>query len=348
MPKQNSTISPSIREIRAIGDDGEGIIEGYAAVWGVVDGYNSRFQRGAFKKTLENRMDKIRVLWNHNSEQPVGKLLDIKEDDHGLFVRAKLILTVNKAKETFDLIRGGAVDSLSFGFRTIKDKYENGVQVITEVRLAEISPVVFEASASSVITEARAENFDATAYQNEIAGRGYKLCQALDQTFEEIWWFKSSDKISLLQAAIDDFNNAYMQWAQELLDFQSTDSRSLPMLTNNALTAAFRAYCDKENITLEQLSQQTTFTLDELRALRSGKNITDFIRLKDLDQDIYDAHNNIRNKAVETLCTELRAGLNPAEAIRIEALLHSSLHNEADVSSIVSYMSNFRNKLNQR
>jgi len=88
-----------VQELRA--DDSEaGIIEGYIAVWGTVDSYNSSFQQGCFKKTIENRMNKIKVLWNHDTEQPIGKLTEIREDDHGLFVRAQLITDVNKASET--------------------------------------------------------------------------------------------------------------------------------------------------------------------------------------------------------------------------------------------------------
>lgn len=333
-----------IQEIRAE-DSEEGIIEGYAAVWDSVDSYNSRFQKGCFKKTLENRMHKIKVLWNHDKTQPIGKLLEIREDDHGLFVRAQLITEIEKARDTFNLIRGGAIDCFSFGFRTIKDKFEHGVQVITEVMLGEISPVVFEANPASKITEARSEDFMDTDTSKELSRRGYRLMESLEQTLDDIWWGMSmdEDKVGLIQDALSNFSDAYTQWAQEVIDIRSDGTR-MDVNILNELASAFRNYCKEGDETVESIAQKTTFTIDELRSLESGKVIADHSKLEQLDNSIFDAHNLVRSKAVETLCDELRTGINSAEATRINSLLQKSLHDE--VADAVTYMKNFRNSLN--
>ena len=332
-----------VQEIRA-DDSEEGIIEGYVAVWDTVDSYNSRFQRGCFKKTIENRMHKIKVLWNHDTEQPIGKLTEIREDDHGLFIRAQLITEVGKAKETFSLIKGGAIDCFSFGFRTIKDKFEQGVQVITEVMLGEVSPVVFEANAASKITGVRADDFMDTLEANELRQRGYKLMDALCETLDDIWWGNSDNivKVGLISNATNAFSSAYTQWAQEIIDLRSVGIRMESTAINN-LARDFRNHCVTNNLKLESIAQDTSFTLDELRLLKSGKTIINQERLIELSDELLASHNEVRSRAVETLCDELRAGINTAEATRIKALLQKSLHNEVD--DVVAFMSDFRNKL---
>lgn len=138
-------------EIRAVND--EGVFEGYIAVWGSTDAYNSRFAKGAFKKTLQERGDKIKVFYNH--EQLVGRSLEIREDDYGVFVRGKINLEVPAGQEAFAFMKDGTLDGLSFGFRAIKQRYVEGVREITEVKLYEYGPVVFPANDDAAITDVR-------------------------------------------------------------------------------------------------------------------------------------------------------------------------------------------------
>jgi len=344
MPKELERLS-LVQEIRANEDD-IGIIEGYVAVWDTIDSYNSRFQRGCFKKTLENRMGKIKVLWNHDTEQPIGKLTEIREDDHGLFVRAQLIMGVEKAKETFDLIKGEAIDCFSFGFRTVKDKFENGVQVITEVMLGEISPVVFEANPASQITGVRSTNFLETDDARELMQRGWRLFSSLDSTLDDIWWESSDDTIvTNVDSALNDFATEYRKWTQEVVDIRSGGTR-MDINSVNGLATSFRKFCQDQ--TIEEIAQNTTFTIEELRSLKAGKVIADVSKLTELNEEIQIAHNDVRSKAVETLCDELRLGINPAEATRINALLKKSLPDndgEVEVEDVVAYMNDFRKKL---
>ena len=333
-----------VQEIRA-DDNAEGIIEGYVAVWDTIDSYNSRFQRGCFKKTLENRMGKIKVLWNHDTEQPIGKLIDIREDDHGLFVRAQLIMGVDKARETFDLIKGEAIDCFSFGFRTVKDKFDNGIQVITEVMLGEISPVVFEANPASKITAIRSADFMETDEARELMQRGYRLFSSLDYTLNDAWWETSDDSmVETITKAVSDFSTAYIAWTQEIIDLRSGDVRA-DVRSTNILSTEFRKMCKDKGFKIEDIAQNTSLTIEELRSLKAGKVIADVSKLSELGEDIISAHNEVRSKAVKTLCDELRAGINSAEATRIEALLKRSLPDNDSEVDVVAAMSEFRKKL---
>ena len=127
MSKQKQEKRGYQQEIRA---DGEGTFEGYIAVWDTVDSYQSTFKRGAFKKTIQERFDKIKILWNHDSDEVIGKVTDIREDDHGVFVQGQLVTTVVRAAEVFELLKASAIDTLSFGFRTVTEKWEDGVRAI--------------------------------------------------------------------------------------------------------------------------------------------------------------------------------------------------------------------------
>jgi hypothetical protein len=78
---------------------------------------------------------------------------------------------------------------------------------------------------------------------------------------------------------------------------------------------------------IEALSQETSFTIEELRTLADGKTlpIESRQKLTELSEDIQKAHQKERRKAVETLCAELRAGgFNGAEKARFTALLSKS------------------------
>ena len=131
-------------DLKALTEEGE--FEGYASTFGNVDRGGDVVEAGAFTKTLQKGAGKIKMLFQHDPSQPLGKWTDAKEDRRGLFVKGKLNLEVQKAKETLALMRDGAIDSMSIGFRTLKqavgDK-PNVYRKLLEVDLWEISLVTF-------------------------------------------------------------------------------------------------------------------------------------------------------------------------------------------------------------
>lgn len=131
-------------DLKALTEEGE--FEGYASTFGNVDRGGDIVEAGAFAKTLTKGAGKIKMLFQHDPAQPLGKWLDAKEDKRGLFVKGKLNLEVQRAKEVLALMRDGAIDSMSIGFRTIKqavgDK-PNVYRKLLEVDLWEISLVTF-------------------------------------------------------------------------------------------------------------------------------------------------------------------------------------------------------------
>jgi uncharacterized protein len=129
--------------------DDEGIIEGYGSVFSVRDSYNDVIEPGAFAKSIASRRPKM--LWQHRMDKPIGVWDEVREDDRGLFLRGRLANT-DQAKEARELVRMGAMDGLSIGFRTMKDEYEGETRRLKEIDLWEVSFVTIPANAAATIT----------------------------------------------------------------------------------------------------------------------------------------------------------------------------------------------------
>jgi HK97 family phage prohead protease len=126
--------------------ESNGSFSGYASLFGRVDLGRDVVERGAFAKSLRTRgAAGIRMLFQHDPNQPIGTWTEIREDARGLFVRGKLTEGVSRSREVLNLMRGGALDGLSIGFRAVLAKNDGaaGVRRILEADLWEISVVTF-------------------------------------------------------------------------------------------------------------------------------------------------------------------------------------------------------------
>jgi HK97 family phage prohead protease len=85
------------------------------------------------------------MLFQHDPSEPVGIWLDLREDHRGLFARGRLIPEVVRGRELLSLLRAGAIDGLSIGFRTAKARIDPKTRIrrIYAVDLWEISIVTF-------------------------------------------------------------------------------------------------------------------------------------------------------------------------------------------------------------
>lgn len=126
--------------------DRPGLIEGYASLFHVVDLGDDMVMPGAFRQTLAQKgAAGIRMLWQHEAGEPIGTWLSLREDALGLRARGQLNLAVARAQEVYALLRDGAIDGLSIGFRTRKSVADrtSGVRRLLELDLWEISIVTF-------------------------------------------------------------------------------------------------------------------------------------------------------------------------------------------------------------
>lgn len=128
--------------------DETGAFEGYASLFGVMDTSGDIVTPGAFAATLRKRgAAGVKMLWQHLPAEPIGVWTEIVEDARGLKVKGRLDLSVARAREALSLIRQGALDGLSIGFRTLRAANDraSGARRLLEVDLWEISIVTFPA-----------------------------------------------------------------------------------------------------------------------------------------------------------------------------------------------------------
>ena len=140
--------------------EADGAFSGYASLFGKVDLSRDAVEPGAFRKTLRRRgPESVRMLFQHDPNQPIGRWTEIREDARGLFVRGRLTPGVARSREVLALMRAGALDGLSIGFRTVRATKDAGTNVrrILEADLWEISVVTFP-----MLPEARIDRVKAT------------------------------------------------------------------------------------------------------------------------------------------------------------------------------------------
>lgn len=140
-PRERKLLPIPPAQVRA-----DGQFEGYASLFRLPDLGKDMVEPGAFRDSLARRgAAGIRLLWQHEPSEPIGRWLSLVEDRRGLFVRGQLSLAVTRAREVHALMREGAVDGLSIGFRAERARTEprSGLRRLERVDLWEVSVVTF-------------------------------------------------------------------------------------------------------------------------------------------------------------------------------------------------------------
>lgn len=155
----DKTTAPLL-EIKALKDSGE--FEGYGSTFGgEPDAYGDVIAAGAYADSLSAHKSKgtmPKLFWQHNAGEPIGKWLEAKEDDHGLLMRGKLNMDVQRGREAHALLKAGDIDGLSIGYR-IKEysvDTESGVWTLEKLDLVEVSVVSVGANENAVVQSVKA------------------------------------------------------------------------------------------------------------------------------------------------------------------------------------------------
>ena len=146
-------------ELKAV--HGTGVFEGYASVFSNVDHALDSVSPGAFARAIAERgAGGVKLLWQHDPAEPIGIIEELREDSRGLFVRGRLLTDVRRAREALTLMRKGALDGLSIGFRTIRSSTDEatGVRHLEEVDLWEISLVTFPMQPAARVSSFKADD----------------------------------------------------------------------------------------------------------------------------------------------------------------------------------------------
>ena len=152
-------------------DKDYGVFEGYGSVFGNKDLGNDVIEKGAFEKSLKKRKPyQVKLLYQHKSDMPIGVFDEIKEDENGLKVKGRLALQTQAGKEAYELMKMGALDGLSIGFKVNPkevsyDKRANK-RIIKEVDLMEVSLVTFPMNPKATVMSVKGEEITIREWEN--------------------------------------------------------------------------------------------------------------------------------------------------------------------------------------
>ena len=147
-------------EVKAIEQGKNLFIEGYASVFGVLDSYEDIVEKGAFTNTIQGKnFKRIAFCYQHEFSTVIGKIIELKEDEVGLWFKAKISNT-NLGRDLVELISDGAISEISIGYRTKVSEMntDTNVRMIKEVELYEISLVTRAANSEAFITQTEVKN----------------------------------------------------------------------------------------------------------------------------------------------------------------------------------------------
>jgi HK97 family phage prohead protease len=164
----------------------------YLSHFGNVDSDNDLLVKGCFKKSLqESGVDsssnrKIAYLRYHNWEMPIGKFVELQEDDFGLYAVGELGNSTLGNDALLDY-QDGIIREHSIGFRYIQDKIKwiedlsiesKGYFMVSEVALWEGSAVTFGANEMTPVLEV-AKSEDKDDFFKKINDEINTICKSL-------------------------------------------------------------------------------------------------------------------------------------------------------------------------
>tara|TARA_R110000824_G_scaffold97450_2_gene232936 strand:- start:3177 stop:4241 length:1065 start_codon:yes stop_codon:yes gene_type:complete len=146
------------------GEDEAGQFAGYGSVFGNKDLGNDVVEAGAFSKSLRRRKPKqVKMLWQHKMDEPIGVFDKISEDGEGLAVQGRLALGTQRGREAYELMKMGALDGLSIGYKADPDKQEydkrSRRRKLREIDLMEISLVTFPMNPKARVSAVKGQDW---------------------------------------------------------------------------------------------------------------------------------------------------------------------------------------------
>ena len=175
--------TPPLFEVRS---QAQGLIEGYASVFGGVDSYGDTIEPGAFGRSLiqhKSAGTNPVMLWSHRQDAPIGRWLDLQEDSRGLRVSGQLNLRTAAGQQAFEHLSSGDCNGLSIGFSVPPGGAERRgtLNLLREIDLAEISVVTVPADSGARIHAVKSDLQKPASlreYEAALEGLGYTRREA--------------------------------------------------------------------------------------------------------------------------------------------------------------------------
>jgi HK97 family phage prohead protease/HK97 family phage major capsid protein len=140
---------------KAADEESDGItIEGYAST-NDVDRVGDVVPTSVWEKGLKNYLKNPIILAYHNHQMPVGKMVEHRVDERGLWIKATIS---DAADNVYKLVKKGILSAFSIGFRVKDAEYNNAAEVflIKDLELHEISVVSIPANQNTLFSLSKA------------------------------------------------------------------------------------------------------------------------------------------------------------------------------------------------
>ena len=165
-------------------EEGERKFCGYANTFDHKDRAGDITQKGAFTKSIKKHITegtKPLMLMHHDHSRPVGVWEKLIEDEKGLYVEGRLTKGVRDANEAYALLKDGALNSMSIGYKVVDEEYDRakGANLLHEVDLFEISLVSIPANEQSTVISVKSDDgVDARALEKHLRDVGLSRREA--------------------------------------------------------------------------------------------------------------------------------------------------------------------------
>ena len=144
-------------------DNGNLIISGYGAYFNNVDSTGDIIIKGAFEKTIKERVkvdgsSRVAFCYQHDIWNPIGRIDTIYEDEKGLFIQVMLSAA---EKDIQTKVKERILSEMSIGYHTIEDEkgkmgYEDNT-ILKEIKLIEVSLVTIASNPLALIQSMKGE-----------------------------------------------------------------------------------------------------------------------------------------------------------------------------------------------
>lgn len=139
-------------------DEKAGIVKGYGSYFGNVDSDGDIINAGAYSKTISENGERVKYLYQHDMDKPLGKMMGLYEDDKGLVFEAHIPKT-RLGMDVIELMKAGVITENSVGILPVRKEMVDGHRHINEVKLFEVSAVTLAANDQAMILDVKG-NFD--------------------------------------------------------------------------------------------------------------------------------------------------------------------------------------------
>lgn len=173
----------------------QGVVEGYASVFGGLDTYGDTIEPTAYDNVIAEGQVPLMFYQHESWDVPIGRWDELSVDEKGLKIKGTLNLELQQAKDIYSALKFGSITGMSIGFMWKDDDVEyddEGIRHFKNIsRLLEVSIVNFPADNAARISDVKAEDFelldtvrDCEYYLRDL-GMSRKMAQTMISTIKQ-------------------------------------------------------------------------------------------------------------------------------------------------------------------